>query len=109
MASLKNVKTKIAGVRKTKQITKAMNMVASAKLRMAQTRIERFRPYAEKFRSVLADLASKAEGAAHPLLEARPDGRKWPGQRATSGPTAGTCSLYWPLPTGGCAARSTWP
>lgn len=76
MASLKDVKVKIAGVRKTKQITKAMNMVASAKLRMAQTRIEGFRPYADKFRSVLADLAAKSEGSAHPLLESRPDGKK---------------------------------
>ena len=53
MPSLKDVKMKIVGVRKTKQITKAMNMVASAKLRGAQSRIERFRPYAEKFQAVL--------------------------------------------------------
>lgn len=72
MASLKDVKTKIAGVRKTKQITKAMNMVASAKLRGAQSRIERFRPYADKFFAVLTDLAGKTEGGvAHPLLEVR--------------------------------------
>ncbi len=69
MASLKDVKMKIVGVGKTKQITKAMNMVASAKLRGAQTRIERFRPYAEKFQSMLVDLAGKAEDNAHPLLE----------------------------------------
>lgn len=71
MPSLNDVKLKIAGVGKTKQITKAMNMVASAKLRGAQTRIERFRPYADKFREVLGDVASKADGAAHPLLAAR--------------------------------------
>lgn len=75
MPSLKDVKMKIAGVAKTKQITKAMNMVASAKLRGAQTRIERFRPYADKFREVLGDVAGKAQGAAHPLLEQR-DERK---------------------------------
>ncbi len=69
MASLKDVKMKIVGVGKTKQITKAMNMVASAKLRGAQSRIERFRPYAAKFQSMLVDLAAKAEGSAHPLLE----------------------------------------
>ncbi len=69
MASLKDVKMKIVGVGKTKQITKAMNMVASAKLRGAQTRIERFRPYAEKFQAMLVDLAGKAEDSAHPLLE----------------------------------------
>lgn len=68
MPSLKDVKMKIVGVGKTKQITKAMNMVASAKLRGAQTRIERFRPYAAKYRKVLAELADKVEGSAHPLL-----------------------------------------
>lgn len=68
MPSLKDVKMKIVGVGKTKQITKAMNMVASAKLRGAQARIERFRPYAGKYRDVLAELASKVEGTSHPLL-----------------------------------------
>ncbi|MDD2966059.1 MAG: F0F1 ATP synthase subunit gamma [Desulfovibrionaceae bacterium] len=68
MPSLKDVKMKIVGVGKTKQITKAMNMVASAKLRGAQNRIERFRPYAAKYRQVLAELASKVEGNCHPLL-----------------------------------------
>ncbi|MDE8731461.1 F0F1 ATP synthase subunit gamma, partial [Desulfovibrio desulfuricans] len=68
MPSLKDVKMKIVGVGKTKQITKAMNMVASAKLRGAQARIERYRPYAAKYRDVLAELSSKVEGNAHPLL-----------------------------------------
>ncbi len=71
MPSLKDVKMKIVGVKKTKQITKAMNMVASAKLRGAQQRIERFRPYAAKFYDMLGDLAGKADSAAHPLLEPR--------------------------------------
>ena len=71
MASLKDVKVKIGSVKKTKQITKAMNMVASAKLRGAQQRIERFRPYANKFYEMLGDLAGKAGPRAHPLLEVR--------------------------------------
>ena len=71
MASLKDVKIKIAGVGKTKQITKAMYMVASAKLRGAQQRIERFRPYADKFYELLEGLSANAGGAAHPLLEDR--------------------------------------
>ncbi len=75
MPSLKDVKLKIIGVGKTKQITKAMNMVASAKLRGAQSRIERFRPYAEKFQAVLADLAAKSDGSGHVLLEHRENGR----------------------------------
>jgi F-type H+-transporting ATPase subunit gamma len=71
MPSLKDVRNKIAGVKKTKQITKAMNMVASAKLRGAQNRIERFLPYAEKFYEMLRDIAGKADESAHPLLEKR--------------------------------------
>jgi F-type H+-transporting ATPase subunit gamma len=67
---------KIVGVGKTKQITKAMNMVSSAKLRGAQSRIERFRPYADKFQEMLSDLASKASGNAHPLLALRPEPKK---------------------------------
>ena len=71
MASLRDVKSKITGVKKTKQITKAMNMVASAKMRNAQARIERFRPYAAKFYEMLKDLASGADASVHPLLEVR--------------------------------------
>ncbi|MCK9240180.1 F0F1 ATP synthase subunit gamma [Desulfocurvus sp.] len=71
MPSLKDVQLKIVGVKKTKQITKAMNMVASAKLRSAQGRIERFRPYADKFYGMLGDLAGRADGDAHPLLAVR--------------------------------------
>ena len=71
MPSLKDVQAKITGVKKTKQITKAMNMVASAKMRSAQGRIERFRPYADKFYEMLGDLAGKADETAHPLLETR--------------------------------------
>lgn len=78
MPSLKDVKLKIAGVGKTKQITKAMNMVASAKLRGAQARIERFRPYAEKYQDVLTELASKVEGSSHPLLMEHPEKRTAP-------------------------------
>ena len=71
MPSLKDVKNQIGAVKKTKQITKAMNMVASAKLRNAQNRIERFRPYAEKFYEMLGDLAAGADPSVHPLLERR--------------------------------------
>jgi len=71
MPALKDVKNKISAVKKTKQITKAMNMVASAKLRNAQARIERFRPYADKFYEMLGELAKGADPSVHPLLEAR--------------------------------------
>ncbi len=71
MPSMKDVLNKISSVKKTKQITKAMNMVASAKLRKAQERIEQFRPYAEKYYELLGDLAMGVEPTAHPLLEPR--------------------------------------
>ena len=71
MASLKNVRMKIAGVKKTKQITKAMNMVSSAKLRGAQSRIERFRPYADKFYDMLTEFSGQLAGVNHPLLITR--------------------------------------
>ena len=70
MPSLKDVKLQITGVGKTKQITRAMGMVASAKLRGAQNRIERFRPYAEKFHEILDDIAGRTQDASHPLLQA---------------------------------------
>ncbi len=71
MPSLKDVKTQIVGVKKTKQITKAMNMVASSKLRGAQNRIEKFRPYADKFGQMLHEVSTRAGDSAHPLLEVR--------------------------------------
>lgn len=71
MPSLKDVKIKISAVKKTKQITKAMNMVSSAKLRKAQDRIVRFRPYAQKFYEMLGELASGVDPSSHPLLAVR--------------------------------------
>jgi len=68
MATLKEVKTKIGAVKKTKQITKAMNMVAASRLRGAQTNMEGFRPYAEKFAEVLGGLSGKAGEETSPLL-----------------------------------------
>jgi len=68
MPSLKDVELKINAVKKTKQITKAMNMVATSRLRGAQENMESFRPYAEKFSEVLGSLAEKAGDEASPLL-----------------------------------------
>ena len=68
MATLKEVKTKIGAVKKTKQITKAMNMVAASRLRGAQTNMEGFRPYAEKFAEVLGGLSGRAGDETNPLL-----------------------------------------
>lgn len=71
MPSLKDVQNKIASVKKTKQITKAMNMVASAKLRKAQLKIEQFRPYAEKYYALMGEMAAGVEAGVHPLLDTR--------------------------------------
>jgi len=71
MASLKDVKTKIGGVKKTSQITSAMNMVAAAKLRGAQQRMEDFRPYTEKFNQAMSSLAANMESGQFPLMEVR--------------------------------------
>jgi len=71
MATLKDIQIKIAAVKKTQQITKAMNMVAASKLRGAQESMEGFRPYAGKFSEVLGSLAEKAGEETNPLLEAR--------------------------------------
>ncbi|WP_319404839.1 ATP synthase F1 subunit gamma [uncultured Desulfosarcina sp.] len=68
MPTLKEVQLKIQGVKKTKQITKAMNMVATSRLRGAQGAMDGFRPYAEKFSEVLGSLAEKAGDEASPLL-----------------------------------------
>ena len=72
MAALKDIKRQIAAVQKTKQITKAMNMVAASKFRTAQMRMENFRPYAGKFMEVLNSLALRVDASSHPLLAVRP-------------------------------------
>ncbi len=71
MPGLKDVKDKISGVKKTAQITKAMNMVASAKLRGAQEKMESFRPYAGKFAEAMRDLSGGIESGDLPLMEVR--------------------------------------
>ena len=76
MATLKDVLIKIGAVKKTKQITKAMGMVATSKLRGAQQNMDGFRPYAGKFAEVLGSLAEKAGEGASPLLVPREEVKK---------------------------------
>ena len=71
MATLRDIKRKISAVGKTKQITRAMNMVAAARLRSTQGKMENFEPYARKFAEVLGNLASHIEQDIHPLLSKR--------------------------------------
>jgi F-type H+-transporting ATPase subunit gamma len=68
MATLKDIQRKIGAVKKTQQITRAMNMVAAAKLRSTQSKVEAFDPYAAKFAEVLENLASRIDPDIHPLL-----------------------------------------
>ncbi len=68
MATLKEVQTKISAVKKTRQITKAMNMVAASRLRGAQEAMDGFRPYAKKFAEVLGSLLEKVDEDISPLM-----------------------------------------
>jgi len=63
MPSLKDLKIRIASVKSTRKITKAMQMVAAAKLRRAQEAAEAARPYAERMQAVLGNLASGASAS----------------------------------------------
>jgi len=71
VASLKDIKRKVSAVQKTKQITRAMNMVAASKFKSAQIKMDNFRPYAGKFMDVLNSLALRVETMSHPLLAVR--------------------------------------
>ena len=75
MASLQDIRRRIKSVKNTQQITKAMKMVAAARLRRAQEAAVSNRPYAEKMYEVIADVASNAGSFSHPLLEVREEGK----------------------------------
>ncbi len=70
-ANLRDIRKRINSVRSTQQITKAMKMVAAAKLRRAQENMMAMRPYATKVYEVLARLAARTSRDAHPLLAQR--------------------------------------
>jgi F-type H+-transporting ATPase subunit gamma len=75
MPSLKALRKRIATVRSTQQVTKAMKMIAAARLRRAQEAAERARPFATKLSELFAAVAAGVEPEAHPLL-ARREGRR---------------------------------
>src|SRR6185436_13781883 len=68
MASLKVIRKRIGSVKSTQQITKAMKMVAAAKLRRAQEAATQARPYANKLGTLLRDVGSRVGADSHPLL-----------------------------------------
>ena len=76
MATLRDIRRRIRSVESTQKITRAMKLVAAAKLRRAQERIVSARPYAVKMAELLSSLVRRAEGEAHPLLVRRPAARK---------------------------------
>ncbi|GAA0137623.1 F0F1 ATP synthase subunit gamma [Paenibacillus sp. YSY-4.3] len=69
---IREIKRQIKSVQNTRQITKAMEMVASAKLRRAQEKAQSSRPYAEKLKEVVSSIASSTDGVTHPMLVTRP-------------------------------------
>jgi F-type H+-transporting ATPase subunit gamma len=71
MATLKTIRKRISSVKSTQQITKAMKMVAAAKLRRAQEAATRARPYAEKLGALLRGVAARVGSDSHPLLSKR--------------------------------------
>jgi F-type H+-transporting ATPase subunit gamma len=71
MATLKVIRKRIASVKSTQQITKAMKMVAAAKLRRAQEAAMQARPYAAKLGSLLRNVAARVGATSHPLLATR--------------------------------------
>jgi F-type H+-transporting ATPase subunit gamma len=72
MSSGKEIKGKIRGVKQTQKITRAMEMVAASKMRKAQDRMQRARPYAQKIRQVIHHIAQSNPEYKHPFMEERP-------------------------------------
>ncbi len=72
MPSTRDIRRRIRGVRNIRQVTKAMNMIAAARLRRAQTKAEAARPYADRLSAILQDVFASGASARHPLLAQRP-------------------------------------
>ena len=71
MSGAKEIRTKIASIKSTQKITKAMQMVAASKMRRAQERMQATRPYAEKIQNVISHLAHAHPEYHHPFLAER--------------------------------------
>lgn len=72
MANLRQIRRRIRSVEDTAKVTRAMEMIAASKMKRAQQRVLAGRPYAEKMRDVLSDLAAQPhDGTSHPLLASR--------------------------------------
>ncbi|HLX77836.1 MAG TPA: FoF1 ATP synthase subunit gamma, partial [Acidimicrobiales bacterium] len=71
MATLKQIRQRIKTAKNIRQITRAMKLVAAARLRRATDRVIDARPYSEKMQSFMASLASAGDLPSHPLMERR--------------------------------------
>src|SRR5258705_7166717 len=72
MASLRDIRRRIKGVKNIRQVTRAMNMIAAARLRRSQQKAESARPYAYPLAEILQDVMASCGGAAkHPLIAQR--------------------------------------
>ena len=71
MGSLKEIDTRIKSTEKMKQITKAMNMVSSSKLRRAESNTKQFAPYMEKMQDAITAVAGANKNSSHPMLQQR--------------------------------------
>ncbi|MGH7449984.1 MAG: ATP synthase F1 subunit gamma [bacterium] len=71
MATLRTIRRRIGSVKSTQQITKAMKMVAAARLRKAQDRMLKARPYSKSLDDTLGHVAAKVDSSLHPLLNVR--------------------------------------
>jgi F-type H+-transporting ATPase subunit gamma len=76
MATLRDIKNRIGSVQSTRQITRTMEMVSTAKLKKAQTRIENARPYALAMAEVLGNVVRYVDDVSHPLLEVHPERKR---------------------------------
>ena len=72
MPSTREIRRRIRGVKNIEKVTRAMNMIASARLRRSQQKAKSSRPYAERFHEIFQDVAAAGGlGSRHPLLEKR--------------------------------------
>jgi F-type H+-transporting ATPase subunit gamma len=76
LPNLKDIQRRIGSIKKTQQITRAMRMVAGAKLRRAQTASENARPYADRMRATVSQVSQGVSEDAHPLFEQRESVKK---------------------------------
>lgn len=76
MASLQDIRRRIKSVKSIQQITNAMNMVATSRLRRAKEAAVANKPYADKMAQVVSDIAANAGDFSHPLLEKRTEGKR---------------------------------